>query len=336
MRPHLWVGILLVSAWAAAQAGHPVNDLVTMVRTALSNSQSDSNVARLLRKYKLSERLDERTIEALENEGAGPQAVGELERLRRASAGLPIPLTAPIFEPRPAPGPDEQRRIIEAARESALDYTRSLPDFICTEVLRRYDESKNKPIDTLTLQLSYTGQQENYKLLTINGRPTFRSFDSVGGVITQGEFGSLLNEIFARRSEAEFAWDHGTTLRRRPAHVYTFRVTAARSHYRMSAVGRAERYTSPVGQHGLVYVDSSTNRTIRIIAEADSIPADFPVHSATTTLDYDFVDIAGRQFLLPLRAEARMSTVDRQTRNEVEFHSYRKFGADTSITYDPH
>jgi hypothetical protein len=248
---------------------------------------------------------------------------------------LPKAATAPIFEPRPSPTLEEQKRIIEAARESALDYTRSLPDFICTEVLRRYDDSRNKPIDTLTLQLSYTGQRENYKLLTINGRPTFRSFDSVGGVITQGEFGSLLNEVFAHRSEAEFAWDHGTTLRKRRAQVYTFRVTAARSHYRMSAVGRGEQYTSAVGQHGLVYVDNATNRTVRIIAEADSIPADFPVHSATTTLDYDFVDIAGRQFLLPLRAEARMSTVDRQTRNEVEFHSYRKFGADTSITYEP-
>ena len=58
----MWVGILLVSAWAAAQAGGTVNDLVTTVRTAISNHQSDINVARLLRKYKLSERLDERTI----------------------------------------------------------------------------------------------------------------------------------------------------------------------------------------------------------------------------------------------------------------------------------
>jgi hypothetical protein len=344
MRLRVWVGILLVSAWAAteanAQAGHSVNDLVALVRTAIANQQSDRNLAKALHKFKLTESLDQRTIEGLENEGAGPQAVAELERLRQASAVLPKAPAAPMFEARPAPAPDEQKRIVEAARQSALDYTRSLPDFICTQVVRRYvvrryGDPRGKLVDTLTLQLSYSGQRENYKLLTINGRPTFRPFDSVGGVITQGEFASLLSEVFERRSEAEFQWDHWTTLRKRPAQVYTFRVSAGKSHYRMAAVGRSERYSAAVGQHGLLYVDRDTNRTIRIVAEADGIPPDFPVHSATTTLDYDFVDIAGRQFLLPLSAGTRMTTVDRETRNEVEFHSYRKFGADTTITYDP-
>ena len=44
----------------------------------------------------------------------------------------------------------------------------------------------------------------------------------------------------------------------------------------------------------------------------------------------------GRQFLLPLRAQIRMATADLRTRNDVEFHSYRKFAAETSITFgDP-
>lgn len=335
MRQRLWAGILLLAMWAAAQGGHSVNDLIALVRAAIGNRQSDHKIAGVLHKFRLAESLDERTIEELESEGAGPKTVAELERLREASSVLPRPPAPPLFEPRPAPPPDEQKRMVEAARESALNYTRLLPDFICTEMVRRYEDPHAKLIDILTLQLTYSGQRENYKLLTINGRPTFRPYDSVGGVITQGEFASLLNEVFERRSEAEFQWDHWTTLRKRPTHVYGFRVAAGKSHYRMSAIGRAERYTAAVGQHGLVYIDGETSRTVRIIAEADSIPPDFPVRSATTTLDYDFVDIAGRQFLLPLRAEARMTTVDRRTSNEVEFHSYRKFAADTSITYDP-
>jgi hypothetical protein len=83
-------------------------------------------------------------------------------------------------------------------------------------------------------------------------------------------------------------------------------------------------------------VDRDTARTIRIVAEADNIPSDFPVESAVTTLDYDFSDIGGRQFLLPLRADVRMRTPGLETRNEVEFNSYKKFTSDATITFDPH
>jgi hypothetical protein len=87
------------------------------------------------------------------------------------------------------------------------------------------------------------------------------------------------------------------------------------------------------GQHGLVYVDGDTSQTVRIVSEADGIPRDFPVLSAATDLDYGFVEIGGRPFLLPLDAGVRMTTAQRRTRNEVEFHSYKKFASDATITY---
>ena len=83
-----------------------------------------------------------------------------------------------------------------------------------------------------------------------------------------------------------------------------------------------------------MYVDNATNRTVRIIAEADSIPADFPVHSATTTLDYDFVDISGKTFLLPLKSTTLMSADDYMTRNDTEFRIYRKYSAESEIKFD--
>ena len=66
------------------------------------------------------------------------------------------------------------------------------------------------------------------------------------------------------------------------------------------------------------------------------IPDGFPVRSAYTLVDYDFTEVGGRPYLLPLRAEVRMNTADLQTRNDVAFHSYRKFAAETTITFgDP-
>lgn len=184
--------------------------------------------------------------------------------------------------------------------------------------------------------MSYSDEKESYKLLTINGRRTFLTYGAIGGVITEGEFGSMLNEIFAGRSQTEFRWDHWTTLRKRPTHVYTFRVRRDKSHYRMTTGTRGRNDTAVLGQHGYVYVDGDTGRTVRILAEADGIPADFAVRGASTMLDYDFVEIAGRQYLLPLHAETRLKTLEMLTRNDVEFQSYRKFAADTTITYDPH
>jgi len=331
MRVRLWAGILAISACAAAETGASVNDVISLVRAALQRGQKDSQLAKVLHRIKLMESLDQHTIEELESEGTGPKAIAELQRLRKVSATLPTAATA--IQPQAAPPPDERKRIVEMARESALNYTRSLPDFICTEVVRRYDDTRSRLLDTLTLKLSYFEQKEKYQLLAINGRATVLPYESVGGAITQGEFGSLLAEVFDRRSATEFQWDHWTTLRQRPAQVYSFRVPAARSNYRIVVGGRGRRDETVAGQHGLVYVDGETSQTVRIVSDADGIPLDFPVLSASTTLDYDFVEIGGRRFLLPLHADARMRTAQMQTRNDVEFHSYKKFASDATITY---
>jgi hypothetical protein len=92
--------------------------------------------------------------------------------------------------------------------------------------------------------------------------------------------------------------------------------------------------TTP-GEHGLVYIDSETKDVMRLDCDADSIPGDFPLKGATRTLDYGSVDVGGRSFLLPLRAEVRMMPRDRplQTRNEVEFGDYRKFTGESTISF---
>jgi hypothetical protein len=51
-------------------------------------------------------------------------------------------------------------------------------------------------------------------------------------------------------------------------------------------------------------------------------------------LDYDFTDISGNEFLLPLRAEVRMREGKMLVKNQVEFRNYRKFGAETIITFE--
>jgi hypothetical protein len=92
--------------------------------------------------------------------------------------------------------------------------------------------------------------------------------------------------------------------------------------------------STTVGEHGNLYVDRDSGQILRVEQIADSIPEDFPVTGASTVLDYDFISVGGRQFLLPLHAEVRLATRGVSIRNEVKFQGYRKFNGESSITFD--
>jgi len=85
---------------------------------------------------------------------------------------------------------------------------------------------------------------------------------------------------------------------------------------------------------GLVYIDKKTERTLRIQMDAVDVPASFPIREAGSRLDYDYIEIAGNDFLLPLKARVRMRTGRDITRNDVEFRLYRKFSAEATISFD--
>lgn len=332
------LGLAAAAVLWAAQSGSPVNAVIALVRSQMAEKRPDAQVARELHKVKLAERLDDQVIEELESEGAGPKTVEELVWLRDQSSKLALPTAALPFQHGPRPPMEDQREMLRQARQTAMAYASSLPDFMCTEVVQRYvaEGSGWGLKDTLHLKLTYFEHHEEYKLLTINGRATQKSYEEAGGSISEGEFGSMLLQVFESRAAAQFRWDHWTTLRKRLTHVLSFRVTPEHSTYHLAFgwVGAGGRDSVVVGQHGFVYIDKETNQVLRILSEADSIPWDFPVRESTTMLDYDFTDISGHKFLVPLRADVRIGSDQMHTRNVLEFEGYRKFGADTSISFD--
>ena len=112
------------------------------------------------------------------------------------------------------PSAEEQARKLEQVREAALNYSRSLPDFICTQVVKRYVDATGRdrwtPIDTLTVKLSYFGQKEDYKLLSIDNKPTNLEYMKAGGASSKGEFGTVLYMVFSPKSATEFQWNSWT------------------------------------------------------------------------------------------------------------------------------
>ena len=310
---------------------------------------TDKELANFLSKVKLIERLDDRTIEDLEGQGnIGPKTLEALHGLRDRSQSLVAArLVPPEAKPAPIPPPtsEEQAAIISEVREYALNYSKSLPDFICTQVTRRYAAPApgtkyggavgSDPTwylqDTLTIKLSYFEQKEDYKLILVNNSMTTQNYQSLGGATTTGDFGSMMREIFEPSTEAHFEWDHWATLRGRRTLVFAYRVEQSHSQWHINYNRQMDVMPA---YRGLVYVDKDSHMVTRITMEAIDIPAGFPIHRADTILDYDYQDISSHTFLLPLKASTIMASSEYLTKNDEEFRVYRKYSAESDIKFD--
>ena len=186
--------------------------------------------------------------------------------------------------------------------------------------------------DTLAVRLSYFEQKEDYKVISVNGNLSQnQDYDKLGGATSSGEFGTMLREIFEPDTQADFHWERWAKLRGKIAHVYSYNVSQAHSKWHVSWQRQMEVVPA---YHGLLYIARDVPTVLRVTLEAEGMPASFPIQEARSMLDYDYQDIAGSQFLLPLRAEMRMRESRYLIKNEVEFRSYRKFGAEATITFD--
>jgi hypothetical protein len=334
--------MLALSAFAVgAEMRMTVVQLTDFVHSSVAELKyPDRQIAQYLRNVKLTERLDGDHLEALEAMGAGPRTREALEALSTASKSLPAPPPA-VEKPKPAPLPVEpppnsieQKRIINAAREYALTYTKQLPNFICLQVTRRYYDPSGgdnwASLDRITSKLTYFEQKEDYQLVNVAGTDKAVSYWSLGGTLSAGEFGSQLKDIFDPASAAAFEWEKWGKLRGHLCYVYSYYVDQPHSKYHVIY----EKTDDIVPAYrGLVYVDKDTEMVLRTTLEP-ILPAGFGVKQASIVLDYDYTNIGDNQYLLPLKVMV-LSRVGRiTTKNDVEFRLYHKYGTEAIVKFD--
>jgi hypothetical protein len=257
----------------------------------------------------------------------------------------------------PPPSPEEQAAVIEATRNSALTFTDTLPDFICTQITRRWVDQGRAPSntvlaeprsrlpgktiritqdenwklrDTLTIQLSYSGQKEQYKLLLVNGMKTKESYESLGGSTNYGDFGSILGILFQASSDAKFTWDHWGSINGQPLMVFSFIVETEHSQWHIGY----ETQEIVTGIKGLVFIEPKLHQVIKLKISAEDIAKKFPIQKSGVELDYRMQTVGDHNFLLPLKAVDWSDTKSVATKNEVEFRNYRKFSADSKVDFD--
>jgi hypothetical protein len=240
-----------------------------------------------------------------------------------------------VIQP-PPPDSLEQGRVLKDVTEYAQDYSKHLPNFICTQVTRRHVDPQGQGffrlLDTVTAKLTYFEQREEKKVVLVNNTPTQTDYEKLGGATSTGEFGSMMHEIFMPDSQARFEWERWATLRGKRMYVFSYHVPQERSKWRVTY----ENSQSIVPAYrGLIYIDKETLAVMRITLQGENIDPSFPVQAASTVLDYDYQKISGQDYILPLKATLEMRSGRTVLKNEEEFRMYKKFGAEATITFTP-
>lgn len=236
----------------------------------------------------------------------------------------------------PPPSKDEQQDMLGRITRNALASQDQLPDFICTQRTRRSEDRKGKGKkfklrDTLEVEFTYIGGQPNWKLVTYDGRPTQRDYKQFrSGFVSDAilQFFSLPDSVFGEKVHTQFAWNRWDMLDRRRVQVFSFIVPAVSSQLALTTDFGA----AVVGFHGLMYADAATETMVRLEVQLD-LPRRSAARDGSIDVDYGSVEIAGREFLLPVKAVAQMRTPDGLVRNETEVVRYRKYTADSSVTF---
>lgn len=239
--------------------------------------------------------------------------------------------------PQPSGAYSSDDPIIDQTREKAFEFTETLPDYIVKQYTTRYQsESASRghtswqALDIVTADVVAENGKESYKNVMVNGKPTKDVEQS--GSWSEGEFASTLQAILSPASDALFTNKRSTTIVNRPAYRYDYVIEQPRSSWLVEAGGMRYRPS----YNGAIWIDKETSRVLRIEMAGRNLPRDFALDQVESTIDYDFVLIGDKKFLLPTHSEALscMRGTSECTRNVIEFRNYKKFGADENITFD--
>jgi hypothetical protein len=247
------------------------------------------------------------------------------------------------------PSETEGNELLERTRNVTLAAANAMPDFLVKQLIKRsvaYGNTGNWiPQDNLTIAVGYRANQgEEYKVLTVNGMPpgedegeskdySKNKYVPKGASSSGVEYISAQADIFKPESKTEFRMVDTDVVRTRRTVVYEYVVKKDFSQLTLSVGDTGARAT--VGSRGRLWIDRELDRVMRFEQIATEIPSDFPIVAASSMIDYDWVSINERKYLLPIHSEILMTTVSPkvvlQSRNDVRFKNYQKFGAELKV-----
>jgi len=203
-----------------------------------------------------------------------------------------------------------------------------------------------RPLDTVIIAVSYSTEKgEQYRVLAVNGAPveseTGNNYSGLSGSTTGGEFVEDLAKLFKPESKTEFKLLTTDVVHDQPTLVFDYEIKIENNKdggvgFKTASGPKDYTFTSvPAGAKGKVWMDRKTGRVMRIEFKATDIPADFRVKAYESSIDYDWVTIAGEKYLLPVLSDNRFTSSEGrqlfQSRNLIHFKNYQRYGTDVII-----
>jgi hypothetical protein len=295
-------------------------------------------------------------IETIRKRGINFTLTDGLKGLTRSKTGNDLDLVKTLEEsdrrrqnPNDAKLPDakESAEILEKTRKNTIQAIEEMPDFVAKQLIGRsvsYAGTTNfKPIDQLVIAVSFSTEKgEQYRVLTQNGvsmkSETGSNYSGLDGATTGGEFVEDLQRIFKPESKTTFNLIDTSLLRGRKTIVYEYRILIENNTKDGVGLKGSNASSVPIGRIGKIYIDRELNRVLRTEFQATDIPANYQIKKFESSTDYDWAEIGGEKYLLPLQSDARFTAsgdgILYQSKNLIRFKNYQKFGTEVVVLDD--
>jgi hypothetical protein len=233
-----------------------------------------------------------------------------------------------------APQGDDQ--VIADARDAAASFSAELPNFLVQQVTTRYQSSSGqrnwKALDVVTADVAVVDGKEDYRNILVNGHAPTGPVEKTGSWST-GEFAVTLEDILSPLTAAVFVRRRDDSVAGRDAMVYNLSVLQENSHW---TIVSADGTQYKPAYSGSIWIDKETRRVLRIEQRSLHLPGGFTYDRAESAVEYGFVRIEGKSYLLPVTSvnSACLAGTSNCVRNEISFRNYRKFAVESDIKFD--
>jgi hypothetical protein len=326
---------------------------INQLRDLLTSTHGEHQQNKLARRLGLlvpAERISDAQLAELAR-GVNSRLRAALYNLADRSILLNPPSSAIVLEgPPPVP---EQRAILERTAGFIAQTYRALPDFICTETVYRFSRDSKKPDtwtglereDVLRGELAVQGGKESTTFQFRNGVP-IRDGDRFEGMSDGGNFSVALPFIF--RDHSSFQWLRWERLDGERVAVFSYSTPQDSSHYVLGYSAGAAPLSVTASYSGLIFVRPDDGTVLRFTRKTGPLPMSFPIRLVEVAVSYKVFLIDSYKYLLPAKCVSLASSlvIDQPSSdvaaatfvsslNRYVFSAYRKFTADSVISFGP-